>query len=248
MKSLLRNAIVLSAVLGALGADAAEELVVDLSAPVVAITTGFTGADLLLFGVTGGDGDVVVVVRGPAKDETVRRKARIAGVWVNRDQMTFKQVPSFYTISANRPPNEFVPIKARQDNQIGFDFLELKPVDAGVDVGEAERFRTAFIRNKQRAGLYGKEPGKVIFLGNRLFRTNITFPANVAVGTYGIDVYQVRDDKLISWKTTLLNVRKFGFEAGVFDFAHRHSLAYGVLAVLIAAVAGWLGSVIFRRA
>ncbi|HEX9701871.1 MAG TPA: TIGR02186 family protein [Rhodospirillales bacterium] len=247
MKSLLRNAIVLSAVLGAIGADAAEELVVDLSAPVVAITTGFTGADLLLFGVTGGDGDVVVVVRGPAKDETVRRKARIAGVWVNRDQMTFKQVPSFYTISANRPPNEFVPIKARQDNQIGFDFLELKPVDAGVDVGEAERFRTAFIRNKQRAGLYGKEPGKVIFLGNRLFRTNITFPANVAVGTYGIDVYQVRDDKLISWKTTLLNVRKFGFEAGVFDFAHRHSLAYGVLAVLIAAVAGWLASVIFRR-
>ncbi len=42
-------------------ASAAEELVVDLSRSVVAITAGFVGSELLLFGATDGKGDVVVV-------------------------------------------------------------------------------------------------------------------------------------------------------------------------------------------
>ena len=248
MRLRLRIPVLLLTALAVLSADAAEELVVDLSAPVVAITTGFTGADLLLFGVTAGEGDVVVVVRGPARDESVRRKERIAGIWVNRDQVTFKQVPSFYTLAANRPLVEFLPLDISQDNQIGLASLDLKAAASAHDLAQVERFRQALVRNKQRQGLYGKEPQNLTFLGNRLFRTNITFPANVTVGTYGIDVYLIRDNKLVKWKTTLMSVRKFGFEAGVFDFAHRHALAYGVLAVLIAAVAGWLGSVIFRRA
>ena len=236
------------AALSARPAAAAEDLVVDLSAPVVAITTGFTGADLLLFGVVGGAGDVVVVVRGPSRDETVRRKKRIAGIWVNRDLITFEQVPSFYAMATNRPLNEFVTPEFLLDNQIGVRSIELKPKLKGLDAVEVARFRDALVRNMQKQGLYARQPGNVTFLGNRLFRTTITFPANVATGTYGIDVYLVRDNKLISWKTTLMTVRKFGFEAGVFDFAHRHSLAYGVLAILIAAVAGWLAGAVFRRA
>ncbi len=227
---------------------AAEDLVVDLSAPVVAITTGFTGADLLLFGVVAGSGDVIVVVRGPARDETVRRKKRIVGVWVNRDQIAFEQVPSFYVVASNRPLNDFITPELRLDNQIGVSSLELKPKDKSLDPIEVARFRDALVRGKQKLGLYGQRPGNVTFLGNRLFRTTINFPANVATGTYGIDVYLVRDNKIVSWKTTLMTVRKFGFEAGVFDFAHRHALAYGVLAILIAAMAGWLASAVFRRA
>ncbi len=236
------------AALDAAPAAAADDLVVDLSAPVVAITTGFTGADLLLFGVVSGAGDVVVVVRGPSRDETVRRKQRVAGVWVNLDRITFDQVPSFYATASNRPLNEFVTPEILLDNQIGVRSLELKPKLKGLDAIEVARFRDALVRNMQVQGLYAREVGKVTFLGNRLFRTTITFPANVATGSYVIDVYLVRDKKLISWKTTLMTVRKFGFEAGVFDFAHRHSLAYGVLAILIAAMAGWLASAVFRRA
>jgi hypothetical protein len=48
-------------------------------------------------------------------------------------------------------------------------------------------------------------------------------------------------------KTTLLEVRKFGFEARVYDLAHRHSLAYGLLAILIAVVAGWFAGIVARE-
>ncbi|OHC74347.1 MAG: hypothetical protein A3G18_03010 [Rhodospirillales bacterium RIFCSPLOWO2_12_FULL_58_28] len=228
----------------------AGELVIDLSKSVVAITTGFEGSDLLLFGAAEGEGDIVVVVSGPQRDETVRRKKRTAGVWVNRDEMVFDQVPGFYAIAGNRPIDEFMSEELRANFQIGLEYLELQPSKGKRQRSEEEikDFRQALIRNKQRQGLYGDQPGSVIFLGNRLFRSRLSFPVNVNVGTYGVDVYLVRDGKVATIETTLLTVRKFGFEAGVYDFAHRQSMSYGIFAIIIAVMAGWLAGTIFRKA
>ncbi|MFQ5764731.1 MAG: TIGR02186 family protein [Rhodospirillales bacterium] len=229
-------------------AAAAEELVVDLSSPVVSITTGFTGTDLVLFGVAEGPGDIVVVVRGPFQPEIVRKKERVAGVWVNRDEITFLQVPSFYGVAASRGLVEFAPVDLLLENRIGLQSFDFQPEGDHADEDVA-RFREALIRNKGRQGLYthSRDPGALTFIGKGLFRTDLHFPANVAIGNYGIDVFLFRDRELVSRETTLLSVRKFGFEAGVFDFAYRHAFAYGVLAILIAAVAGWLANVMFRQ-
>lgn len=228
-------------------AQAGGDLVVDLSKPVVAITTGFTGADILLFGVTDEKGDVVVVIRGPQRDTIVRRKYQVAGIWINKDNITFKQVPGFYGLASNRPIAEFAPLAIRKKNQIGPGFINMVPGDSLFSAEEIGLFKDALIRNKQAQGLYSLEPEKLTFLGNGLFRTNLNFPANVTIGTYGIEVYQFRDKKLINRRTTLLEVRKTGFEAGVYNFAYRHSLAYGVIAILIAGMAGWLANAVFKR-
>jgi uncharacterized protein (TIGR02186 family) len=112
---------------------------------------------------------------------------------------------------------------------------------------EVESFRAALIRNKQKAKLYSAKPEPISFLGNRLFRTDMYFPANAPVGTYIVRVFLVHDGEVVGANITPLVVSKIGFEAGVFDFAHRHSLAYGVLAILIAVVAGWSASVAFHK-
>ncbi|MCH8835186.1 MAG: TIGR02186 family protein, partial [Proteobacteria bacterium] len=99
-RHLLAGVVLLAA---ATPAYAAEELVVDLSRSVVAITAGFVGSELLLFGATDGEGDLVVIVRGPLRDEIGRRKERVAGIWVNRDELLFTGVPAFYAVASNRP-------------------------------------------------------------------------------------------------------------------------------------------------
>ena len=55
----------------------AVPLVADLSNHPVAITTGFTGTDVLLFGATDGPGDVVIVVSGRNADEDAFNR------WIN---------------------------------------------------------------------------------------------------------------------------------------------------------------------
>lgn len=225
----------------------ARDLVVDLTQPVVAVTTGFVGSSLLLYGVSRDEHDIVVIVRGPQRDEVVRQKERVAGIWVNGRQMIFDQVPAFYTVASNRPLGEVLRSDARAAYHIGLDHLDIRPKREQADISGLDAFRQALVRNKQRQGLYGTATGQVLLLGNGLFRSRIQFPANVAIGTYGIDVYAVTNGEIAAFETTLLSVRKFGIEAEVYDFAHRHAMAYGVLAILIAVMAGWLGSALFRK-
>lgn len=227
---------------------AAKDLSIDVSEPVVQITAGFAGTEVLLFGAKQGPGDVIVVLRGPNRDQVVRRKVRKVGVWVNADRVTFKQVPTFYWMASNRPIDEFLGDKARNLYQIGLNHLTLQPVGEvppGVNIND---FRQGLKRTMVAKGLFKAEPELLTFVGDHLFRTRVRFPANVPTGTFSVDVYLVRDGKVVDYQTSLLNVRKFGLEAGIYDFAQRHALVYGILAIVIAVVAGWTANAIFRRA
>ena len=87
-----------------------DPLVVDLSSHVVAITSGFTGANLLLFGAVDGEGgDVVVVIRGPSQNELIRRRERLLGLWINRHQATISGAPAYYQLASTRPLGRFAP-------------------------------------------------------------------------------------------------------------------------------------------
>ncbi len=222
-----------------------RELIVDLSNHEVSIAVDFAGADLLLFGATEGVGDVVVQVRGPLRPEVVRRKERIAGVWMNRQELLFNRVPAFYAIASSRPLDQILSERALAEEQVGVENLLMVPEnDTSKDVVDV--FRAALIRNKQAMDLFPSETSEVRFLGNRLFRTDIRFPSNAAVGSYQVNVLLVKDGKITNSTRTPLILSRVGFEAGVYELAHDHSLAYGVLAVAIAIVAGWLASVFFR--
>jgi uncharacterized protein (TIGR02186 family) len=249
------------------GGARAEAVIADLSKRLVAITTGFAGTDVLLFGAVEGKGEVVVVVKGPVGRLDVRRKARVAGIWINRDTVVFANVPSFYSVSASAPLAQVVPPALALRSSIGARYLDIavapgqpgagthcsaalgaeKAKTASAAVKAVAPFCEALIRNKMREGLY-KPEGRITFLpGRKLFRTTIHFPANVPVGTYSILVYVVRDGQIVGSQTHPLVINKTGVEAEVFDFAHRQSAFYGLIAVAVAAFAGWGAGLIFRR-
>jgi hypothetical protein len=62
-----------------------------------------------------------------------------------------------------------------------------------------------------------------------------------------VQVILVRDGQVVTVQTTPLLVSKIGFSADVFDFAHHDSAFYGLIAILIAAAAGWTAAAAFRR-
>ncbi len=224
----------------------AQQLVADLSSHLIAITTGFTGTEVVLFGTTDRAGDVAIVVTGPRAPVVVRRKDRILGMWVNTDSLRFEQVPGFYTVATSRPLEEIVARPVLERQQIGLPHLQLAPRDS-LAPEELASFRAALIRNKQRAGLYPLSAGQVAFLGERLFRTNIYFPANVPTGLYNVEALLIRDGEVVSAQTTPLVVSKIGFSAEIYDIARHRPLAYGVAAVVGAVAAGWAAGAAFRR-
>ncbi len=225
--------------------ESATPLVADLSDHLIAITTDFTGTDVLLFGAVDGPGDVVVVVRGPVNDATVRRKQRIAGIWVNQQSVEFRAVPSFYAIASTRPLDEILDLPTRMRHSIGIDTLRLSAPEADRDL--LPEFRAALERIKTAEQLYQPDVIDVTFLGDTLFRADFQFPSNVPTGSYVVEVLLVRDGEVASAQTTPLVISKSGIGADIFQFAHVHAFFYGLASVCIALSAGWIAHLVFRR-
>ncbi len=247
MKALLILVALVAWIAASRGA-AAQALVADLSANEISITTGFAGAELLLFGAVEGEGDVVVVVRGPAGPVDVRRKSRVLGIWINTDTQRFADVPSFYRVASSRPLGDITTPGMRQRLQIGVDAVRALPAGAApTDPARLAAFRQGLSRSKLRADLWQDIVEPVTFVGPKLFRTTIRFPANVPTGVYNVEVFLLKDGREIGAQTAPMRVKKAGFGATIFAFAHEQAALHGLLAVALAVVVGWGASAAFRR-
>jgi hypothetical protein len=201
-----------------------------LSSHLIAITTGFAGTEVLLFGATEGQGDVVVALRGPESEAVVRRKSRILGIWINRDEVTFTGVPAFYRVAASDRIEDIAAPAARARHQLGVHYLRLGTRETRPSA-EIAMFRD-----------------QVLFLGPRLFSTRFQLPSNVPTGAYTVEVFLIKDGQVIAAQTTPMFVSRVGAGAEVYEFAHRRAASYGILAVLIAVFSGWAAGALFRRA
>jgi uncharacterized protein (TIGR02186 family) len=238
-------ALLAAAALAAPGARG-QQVIADLSRHLVAITTGFAGAEVLLFGAVDGEGDVIVTVRGPEGDIVVRRKSQVNGMWINTQSVTFGGVPGYYAVAATKPIEEIVTPPVAEREQIGAGRLRLEP-QRNVPPETVALFRRALLRNMERDGLFQPRTATIRFLGQRLFRADIVFPANVPTGLYTVNVYLVKGGQVVSAATTPLSVSKIGLSAEIFDFAQNRGFSYGLIAVAFAGFAGWAASRLFQR-
>lgn len=234
----------------------AERLTVALSSPDVQINSSFAGAALTVFGVIerdasavsrSGNYDVAVALIGPPETVVTRRKERILGVWANRGSRTISGAPSLYSLSSSATLEHVATPAVLSRLQVGYDNLAFRfEGDPTLNDPAASDFRAAFIRIKEKAGLYRQQVA-VNFIGDTIFRTTLFLPANIPIGRYTAEAYLFSGQSLVARAEDTLVVSKTGLEENLFSFARAQSLAYGLLCVLTALVVGWLGGVIFRR-
>jgi uncharacterized protein (TIGR02186 family) len=232
-----------------------ESLQTDISSHHIQIQTDFKGASVVVFGAIDNDRqaakayDIVVVVRAADEMTVARRKARMAGLWVNSDSMQFAGVPGFYAVLSTRPLSAIAGSAVLDANGIGFGSLPIRPSpDAGTQPeSKIQEFRTALIALKQHGNLYRMEPSGVVFIGRRLFRTTMDLPSNVRTGEYTVSIFLFRDGKLLSTDHSTINIDKAGTGLALSSWAVNDPVLYGIASVLAAIAAGMAGSVLFRR-
>jgi len=231
----------------------AQEIVADVSREIVELRYDFAGTELLLFGAVKGAGqaterlDVVVALAGPAEPIVIRRKTEVAGLlWINTEEAGIPSAPGFFALASTRPLGEVAQEGALEALDLGPAYL---PIDVEGPVSEVERrnFREAFFRRMQAAGLYRLHPGGVHLAENALFRTTVDLPANVPAGDFEARIYLFVDGRLADRRQLAINVDKTGFERSLFAFAHGYPFLYGLSAVIVALLAGWLAGLAARR-
>jgi uncharacterized protein (TIGR02186 family) len=246
------GALALLGLLAALPARA-ESLVLSLSSHRVQITSTYTGAELVVFGVIDSDRRsitradpyaVVITAVGPPASTVVREKVRLGPIWVNLRQQKFFEVPTTLAMVSSLPLTEITTPNLRRRYGVGLSAL-LEP--EGVETVTDPRFRQALIRLKGDTAMYAESDRGVTFLTPSIFRANIPVPATAPVGTYEVRVSLFAGGVQLARETTTFEVEKAGFEQYVARAAYQHAWLYGGLTAGIALFFGWLASVIFRR-
>jgi uncharacterized protein (TIGR02186 family) len=223
------------------------DLIVDLSRPRVSITSAFQGESILLFGMFDPPGEIVVVVVGPPARETVLRKQRVLGLWLNTGRQAFDDVPAYYSIAASQPLQRLLARSA------GGEILSLEDrLQSVQSVGQREhedltRFRLGLVEVKRREGLYPAAIGQVTIQANRLFRVDLPFPSRLPEGTYEVRTYLLRDGKIAAAVSRPLPVGKVGFSAQLAGWAENDGPLYGLGAIIMALLVGWVGGAVMRR-
>jgi len=230
----------------------AQDLVSGLSQDQVEINSSYAGTSIVVFGaIEGADNtpstqnDVVVVIRGPSADMTVRRKARIAGIWINRDQMKLYGMPGYYFVASTHALDRIASAQTLARYQIGL--ANVVPQRMGTHVrAKGEPFRIAAIGERARDGLY-QQSESVEFLSYSLFRVRVPIPATVPRGEYTVEAYLFREGTVTSAQSTPLYVDQQGLERRLYRYAHASSFVYGLATVLMAMFLGWLSSLVIRQ-
>ncbi|MEO1067004.1 MAG: TIGR02186 family protein, partial [Pseudomonadota bacterium] len=196
--------------------------------------------------VTIGRYDIVVVIEGPREPSVVRKKARTAGIWINRDTVEFDSVPASYLMMTTKPVDDPQFQQALSSLGIGLSEITFNTNSANADAATDGDFRDAVVRLKMTKELYWEGEG-IRFLGDNLFRARFKIPALVPIGVHQVRSYLLLDNQLVSGATQAVNIKKTGFEQFLYRFAHDYGFLYGVVCVILAILTGWLSSVIFRR-
>jgi len=239
----------LALLLFAAPALAAEDIVSGLSQDQIEINSSYTGADIVVFGTIERPAapqgrDIVVVVRGPDTQLTVRRRDRIAGVWVNREAARFQGMPAFYFLAATRPLAQIAGPEVLDRYGLGLSHLAPATV---ITHHDPQPFREAALRQLRARGLYTEAPGSIDFHSEGLFKTVVPIPAAAARGQYNVEVYLFRDGNVVSVQSTPFFIDQTGLERRLYTLAHNSPTAYGFAAVLMALLFGWTASVWMRR-
>ena len=229
-------------------------LVPDVSQHEIAVSQGFTGAQLLLYGaILNPDGtraakdyDIVVVLEGPAQPMVLREKRRIAGVWVNADSTTLRSVPSFYAVASSRPLDQIVDERTAAIYEMGLKSLQLSPTGA-IEPAAQARFAAGLVDLMARHGLYHQDENAVTVTGQVLYQARINLPSSVVTGAYTAETFAVSHGRVVASAIARVDVRKEGLEKAVADFAQVHSLLYGLIAVAVSVTMGWLAGRVFAR-
>ncbi|WP_431301009.1 TIGR02186 family protein [Tabrizicola sp. BL-A-41-H6] len=232
---------------------AEESIVSGLSQNRVSITADFDGSEILIYGAVkreapvpkGSPLQVIVTVEGPSTPVIVRRKDRVAGIWINNAEVRVDSAPSFYAVATTGPLSDILSDTENLRHRVTIE-RAIRAVGITGEADQADAFVQAMLRVRSNEDRYRVLEGAVQLTDDTLFRTDVVLPSNLTEGEYTVRLFLLRDGKVVATQERVIRVRKEGLERFIFTMAHDQPLLYGLLSLVLAGIAGWAASAAFR--
>ncbi len=210
----------------------------------------YNGTTLTATGSIPVDSEAIIRFVGASSDLHMKEKGKAGGLlWMNLDSLTFKGAPSVCLVSS---AVDFDHLEATGGESIRPFMLCGLENSVRIEAGEGEHKGAfqEFLKLKQKEGLYKEIPGnihyKTVSEGQKSFQAKIPVPSRLAPGPYVLELAAVKDGNVIARAEHPVDVSLVGFPALLARLAFGSPALYGVLATLIALLAGLGIGIVFQ--
>jgi hypothetical protein len=219
-----------------------------VSPATVQIGSFFNGQTVTLSSTIPAGAQAVVEVMGESVEEPLMRKGRRGGLWMNVGEIVVHEAPSLYLVMSTSPE---LLTAAEPSATWGYPALEKRITFTGlIEAGERQEFMSQFLRLKEGEHIYASWPGALKVTagagGESTVAAGFDLPANTRPGVYKVCLSVIQDGRVVSHTCTDLTVAMVGFPALLASLAYQHGATYGVVAVVIAIVAGFAMGFLFK--
>jgi len=232
-------------ILSLAGSVRAEAVTVKARPSTVEISSFYQGHEITIIGAIPAGHQAVAEVVGPVGQEHLMRKGRVGPLWLNVGEITVSGAPSLYFALSTTPD------LLTGASPWGFQALMQHLSLAGkVHQNEMAKFTEQFLELKKSENLYAVWPGGLKTKPADDGRLEVTgkfwLPANVKPDTYKVCLTAVLDGKAVDQHCSNLSVQMVGFPALLMSLAYEHAALYGILAVVIAILTGFIMGYLFK--
>jgi len=211
------------------------------------IRENFQGAPLTLSADIPEGAGAVMEIRGAAHEDHLLRQGRRAGLWMSVGEVTVQGAPSVYLLMSTTD------VAAHSDSgtKWGYEALrkQMKFFGSIPHDGAGALFEQ-FVKLKESESLYGLFPGSLKAVrttnGRETIEGQLMLPSNITPGNYRIVLSVLNSGKLVEQRSLELPVTMRGLPAFLASLAHKHAMLYGLVAVVIAIVTGFVMGFIFK--
>jgi uncharacterized protein (TIGR02186 family) len=225
------------------GTDAGERSL-KLTPELIEMDAFYSGARVQVEGAAEAGARVVVVVRGENKEETFNKKVRAGPIWINSGKVHISGTPSVFLSFSEKPVDEFLDRAVIEEHQLDRAAIKNQmQIDAGGDQVDENAMRDNYLSLKTGEGIYQVVNGGIT-LGTPQdslvpYSVEFDWPKTAPPAAYEVKAYECRDGRVVLQTSAPLNVVKVGFPAEISKLAMEKASQYGVIAVIIAVMAGF---------
>jgi uncharacterized protein (TIGR02186 family) len=237
----------LGAILLVLQAAAQTDMSFFLDPPEVDVGPIYAGADVLMVGVIPRDADGVIVTCESEKlpPTTVVREECVFHLWMPTKEFRIEDTPGLYLLATSKPLDDLLgPHRetVADEYKIGYSALRrawrVECLSGEQTSDDMDVLFNGFIALKEKEGLYTRYENAVRLEPDGLFLYRFHIPNQMRIANQTVTAYAIRDHKVIRTFQRELKVKRAGAVEWLYGMAYHHSALYGIVAVLLATVAG----------
>lgn len=223
-------------------ADDANGPTVKLTPDKILMATFYDGAQLRVEGMAAEGSQVIVVIKGPEVEEVFNKKGRVGPIWVNSGKVHISGVPSLFLSFSPKPVEELLSREAIDQYQLDETAIRSQ-MKVEPPQQDHDKIRANYLSLKTQQGIYrvisdGVKMGAPI-QGGVPYILDLHWPKKAPPAAYVVHVYECRDDQVLRQSTVPLSVEEVGFPAKMAYLAKDRAVLYGILAVIVAMIAGF---------